>query len=281
MSAILITLAATLILLAARRLGRRGARPLRRARAGPGARLGPRHRHRRQGGVGAEHELRARCDPDVHLHGRAALPIRDHEHGLPAGGDRGDRNSGRAAAGQHRRLHHLRRVLGLQRRLGRHHRLGRLPRDRQARLQQADRARLDRRRRHARHPHTAEHHLHRLRQPGRGLDRQAVPRRRHARPGALGALFDLYRRPLHRRPDAGAAATPRRLDRARAGCVRPVADGPADRGRARRHLRRHRQSDRGCRARRQPGDCDLAHLAQVHVLRGYGAPASPPCGRRA
>ena len=51
----------------------------------------------------------------------------------------------------------------------------------QARLQQADSARLDRSRRHARHPHPAKHHLHRLRQPGRGLDRQTVSRRRGAR----------------------------------------------------------------------------------------------------
>ena len=129
-----------------------------------------------------------------------------HEHGLPAGGHRGDRHSRRAAAGQHRGLHDLRGLLGLERRLGRHHRLGRLSRDRQARLQQADRARLDRSRRHARHSHPAQHHLHRLRQPGRGLDRQAVPGRRGARPGALGALFALHRHPLPGRSVTGAAA---------------------------------------------------------------------------
>ena len=89
-----------------------------------------------------------------------------------------------------------------------------------------------------------------------------------ARAGAVGALFDLHRRPLPGGPVAGAAAAPRGCHRARACGARPVADGPADRGRARRHLRRHRQPHRGCGARRQPGDPDLAHLAASSVLRG-------------
>ena len=69
------------------------------------------------------------------------------------------------------------------------------PHDRGARLQQAAGARLDRGRRHARHPDSAEHHLHRLRHARGGLDRQAVPGRRSAGTPAGRRLFRLYRDP--------------------------------------------------------------------------------------
>ena len=85
---------------------------------------------------------------------------------------------GRAPAGEHFRLCAVRDDLRVERRDCRDRRPDGDSRDGAARLRAKDHARFARRRRHARHPHPAEHRLHHLRGTGRAVGRQLLHRRR-------------------------------------------------------------------------------------------------------
>ena len=85
--------------------------------------------------------------------------------------------AGRAAAHQHRGLGRVLGDLRLLRRDRRHHGLGRAAVLPGHALRPNDGARLARRRRRARQPHPARHHLHHLRADHRDLGRRALSRR--------------------------------------------------------------------------------------------------------
>ncbi len=156
-----------------------------------------------------------------------------------------------APAHQRRRLRDLRRRLGFERRDLRDDRQDEPARAGPARLSRHDGGRLARRRRHARPPDPALDHHDRLRRDRRRLDLAPVHRRHHPGRRAGGNLLALHRRLVaEERRAHPAARSAAQLRREAARIEEPDPGRAADPRRARLDLRRHRDRDRGGRARR-------------------------------
>ena len=111
-----------------------------------------------------------------------------------------------ADARQRAGLRHLRLGVGLVGRDLRHRRQDRAAGAEEARLRRDGQPRLARRRRHARHPHSAVDHHGDLRGAGQRLDHPGVPRRLPAGLPGDGALLRLHRRLVAAQSGQAAAA---------------------------------------------------------------------------
>ena len=141
------------------------------------------------GNLGAVLELRAGCGAALPADGRDPPAHRTFRAALQGAQCLAQALAGRAAAHQHRLLCRVLGNLGVERRHGRHDGIGGAALLRQDQLQPAHGAGLARRRRGARQPDSARHHLHSLRPHDGDLGRQALHRRRRAEPNRLRAVL--------------------------------------------------------------------------------------------
>ena len=152
---------------------------------------------RRTGRTGLEYVERLHPDrrADVHHDGRADAPLRHERAPVQRPGAVVRANSGTPDPHQHRRQRHLRRHLGILGGDRGDHRHRRDPQHGEGRLQPAAVSRLDRRRRHARHPDPAVDQHDHLCGADRHLGRPALRRGVHSRLHAGRAvLADRVRR---------------------------------------------------------------------------------------
>ena len=144
------------------------------------------------GHLGAVLELRAGGGAAFPADGRDPAAHRALRAALQGAQRLAEALAGRPLAHQHRLLCRVLGDLGIERRYRRHDGIGGPALFRQDQLQPAHGARLAGRRRGARQPHSARHHLHSLRPHDRDLGRQALHRRRRAEPHRLRALLSRH-----------------------------------------------------------------------------------------
>ena len=166
-----------------------------------------RARHHR---VGQQRLVDARRAAAVHLDGRDPVSHAAVGGDVPRPRALAQPAAGRADARQRARLRHLRLGVRLVGRDLRHGRQDRAAGAQEARLRRDDGARLARRRRHARHPHSAVDHDGDLRGRRQRLDHPGVSRRLPAGPARDGALLRLHRAVVAAQSRQDAAAPIRR-----------------------------------------------------------------------
>ena len=189
----LILLVILTVLLGARRVDRDRADGLRLCRHAVRRRQHPAGRGAGDDGVGQQRVVVAGGAAAVHLDGRDPVPHQVVGGDVPRAGALAQLDSRPADARQRAGLRHLRLGVGLVGRDLRHRRQDRAAGTEEARLRRDRQPRLARRRRHARHPHSAVDHDGDLRGAGQRLDHPGVPGGLPAGLPGDGAVLRLHR----------------------------------------------------------------------------------------
>ena len=175
----------------------------------------PRRRGAGDDDLGQQRVVDAGRAAAVHLDGRDPVPHQAVGGDVPRARALAQLAARPADARQRAGLRHLRLGVGLLGRDLRDRRQDRAAGTEEARLRRDGQPRLARRRRHARHPHSAVDHDGGLRGAGQRLDHPGVPRRLPAGPARDGALLRLHRRLVAAQSGQDAAAPSRRCRSAR------------------------------------------------------------------